>query len=47
MHCECASNYRFSFSQLFDMKVLQKVPNNAGMGSLPEVCSEDANVRGT
>ena len=37
----------FLFSQLFCLKVFQKIPNNVGMGSFPEVRSKDARAQRT
>ena len=45
MHCERTNNTRFLFPQLFDSKVFQTIPDNAGMGSFPEVRPKDARAQ--
>ena len=47
MHCERTNNTRFLFPQLFDSKVFQTIPDNAGMGSFPEVRPRDARAQRT
>jgi hypothetical protein len=43
-HCEHADNVRFLFPQLFGSKVFQKTPNDARMGSFPEVRPKGASA---
>lgn len=40
-----SDNIRSLFTQPFNLKVIQKTPDDAGMGSFPKVRSKDAKPR--